>query len=443
MIVMKFGGTSVGGSKEIRRVADIVRARLHQRPVVVVSAVGGITNRLLRMGDLALSREPWGPEYELLAVKHRDILKELGLPPDLLDRELSELHDLARGIELIRELTPRTRDYLASFGERMSVRVVGAHFNQVGIEASAHDAFDVGLLTDGHFGGARPLPEADDRIRAALKDAAGTPVVTGYIGKAKSGEITTLGRGGSDYSASIFGAALDAEEIQIWTDVDGVMTADPRIVPLARFLPVLSFAEAAELAFYGAKVIHPATMIPAVKRGIPIRVVNSYRPEFEGTLILAKLKEGERGVKSITSKDGIAVVNIVAAPMLNQYGFLARIGDVFARNEVVVDMIATSEVSVSMTTDGRVNLDPAVEELSRFAHVTVERDVSIISIVGEELRERVGLAAQVFGALARAGINLEMVSYGATRINLSFLVRQGRAREAVAILHEQLFGTPK
>jgi aspartate kinase len=442
VIVMKFGGTSVGGSKEIRRVADIVRARLHQHPVVVVSAVGGITNRLFKIGDLALSREPWQPEYNLVASKHRDILKELGLPADLVDRELDELHALSRGIELIRELTPRTRDYLASFGERMSVRVVAAHFNQVGLPASAHDAFDVGLVTDAHFGGARPLPEADERIRSALKGAKDTPVVTGYIGKAPSGEITTLGRGGSDYSASIFGAALEAEEIQIWTDVDGVMTADPRIVPGARFLPVLSFAEAAELAFYGAKVIHPATMIPAVKRGIPIRVVNSYRPEFEGTLIVDRLAGGQRGVKSVTSKDSIAVVNIVAAPMLNQYGFLARIGDVFARNEVVVDMVATSEVSVSMTTDGRANLKPVVEDLSRFSNVTVERDMSIISIVGEELRERVGLAAQVFGAIARAGINLEMVSYGATRINLSFLVRQDRAREVVAILHEQLFGPP-
>jgi aspartate kinase len=221
------------------------------------------------------------------------------------------------------------------------------------------------------------------------------------------------------------------------------MTADPRIVAEARFLPVLSFAEAAELAFYGAKVIHPATMIPAVKKDIPIRVVNSYRPEFEGTRIVSRLKDGERGVKSITSKDNVGVVNIVAAPMLNQFGFLARIGDVFARHEVVIDMIATSEVSVSLTTDGRANLDPVVDELSKFSNVTVEREMSIISIVGEELRERVGFAAGVFALLAKAGINLEMVSYGATRINLSFLVRTSRAREAVALLHGHLFGTAR
>jgi len=439
VIVMKFGGTSVGGSKEIRRVADIVRSRLDRRPAVVVSAVAGITNRLFRLGDLALAREPWQPEFEAIAAKHRTILGELALPPGLLDREIAELHDLARGVELIRELTGRTRDYLASFGERMSVRIVAAHFTSAGLPSRHLDAFDAGLVTDGSFGCARPLPEADERIHAALAGAPETPVITGYIGKAKSGEITTLGRGGSDYSASIFGAALNAEEIQIWTDVDGVMTADPRIVPEARFVPVLSFAEAAELAFYGAKVIHPATMIPAVRKGIPIRVMNSYRPEFEGTLVVSRLSSDQRGVKSLTSKDNVAVVSIVAAPMLDQYGFLARIAEVFARHKVVVDMVATSEVSVSMTTDGRADLDPVVEDLSRFSSVTVEREMSIVSIVGEELRERIGLAAEVFDVLARAKINLEMISYGATRINLSFLVSQARSREVVGLLHRHLF----
>ena len=443
MIVMKFGGTSVGGSKEIRRVAEIVRARLHQKPAVVASAMSGITNRLFKIGDLALGRSPWQAEYDGIASKHRDVLRDLELPLDLMDRELSELHDLVRGIELLHELTLRTRDYLASFGERMSVRIIAGHFNRVGIPAKAFDSFDVGLVTDAHFGGARPLPEADELIRQSLAKESVTPVITGYIGKSKTGDITTLGRGGSDYSGSIFGAALDAEEIQIWTDVDGVMTADPRIVPNARFLPVLSFTEASELAFYGAKVIHPATMIPAVKKGIPIRVVNSYRPEFEGTLIVSSLKSAELGVKSITSKDNIAVVNIIAAPMLNQYGFMARIGDVFARNEVVIDMIATSEVSVSMTTDARVNLDPVVAELSRFANVTVDRGVSIISIVGEEIRDRIGFAAEVFQVIARAGINLEMISFGANRINLSFLVRQERAKEVVVLLHQHLFGSGK
>jgi aspartate kinase len=439
VIVMKFGGTSVGGSREIRRVGEIVKARLDRRPAVVVSAVAGITSRLFRIGELAVEREPWLPEFEAIAGKHREILGELGLSPALVDRELSELHDLLRGIELIHELTPRTRDYLASFGERMSVRMVAGHLQSAGLRARAIDAFDAGLLTDGHFGCARPLPESEAMIREALGGVQETPVITGYIGKDRSGEITTLGRGGSDYSASIFGAALGAEEIQIWTDVDGVMTADPRIVKEARFLPILSFAEAAELAFYGAKVIHPATMVPAVRKGIPIRVVNSYRPDFEGTLVVSRLGPDQRGVKSVTSKDNVAVVSIVAAPMLDQYGFLARIAEVFARQEVVVDSIATSEVSVSMTTDGRANLEPVVEELSRFSSATVEKDVSIISIVGEELRERIGLAAEVFGVLAGAGINLEMISYGATRINLSFLVRQSRAREAVTLLHRHLF----
>ncbi len=439
MIVMKFGGTSVGGAREIRRVADIVRARLGRKPVVVVSAVGGVTNSLFKAGALALARENWQTEHDGIAAKHREILTGMGLPAGLLDRELNELHELLRGIELIRELTPRTRDYLASFGERMSVRIVAAHFSSAGIAAKAFDAYDAGLVTDNRFGGARPLPEADESIANALRPVEETPVITGYIGKSREGEITTLGRGGSDYSASIFGAALGAEEIQIWTDVDGVMTADPRIVKEARFVPVLSFAEAAELAFYGAKVIHPATMIPAVRKGIPIRVVNSYRPEFEGTLVVSKLAPGQRGVKSVTSKDNVQVVNIVAAPMLDQFGFLARIGEIFARREVVVDMIATSEVSVSMTTDGRARLDAVVDELSKFSTVGVEKEMAIISLVGEELKDRVGFGAEVFGVMARAGINLEMISYGATCINLSFLVRQPRAREAVSLLHRNFF----
>jgi aspartate kinase len=439
VIVLKFGGTSVGGPDPIRRLGEIVRRALDRKPTLVVSAVSGVTNRLFKLVELALAEGEWLREFEAIEEQHRSILRALGLSPELVDGLLDELHQLVCGVSLIRECTPRVRDYLVSFGERLSVRLVAAHLVKTGIPASAHDSFDVGLVTDEHFGCARPLADVDDRIREAFRSIRGVPVVTGYIGKSVSGHITTLGRGGSDYSASIFGAALDADEIQIWTDVDGVMTADPRIVKGSRFIPKLSFAEASELAFYGAKVLHPATMIPAVRKNIPIRVLNSYRPEFEGTTVVADLGPGEKGVKSIASKDRICVVDIVAPPMIFQYGFLEKIAGVFARHEIVIDMISTSEVSVAMTTEPAAKLEPVVAELSKFCEATVQRDMSLVSVVGEELKERTDFDALVFGVIAKLGVRIEMISYGATRNNLAFVVRQDRVKEVVTALHQELF----
>lgn len=440
MIVLKFGGTSVGGPEPIKRLGEIVRRCLHRKPILVVSAVAGVTNRLFRLAELALSGSEWSVEFESLKSQHLAILEALGLEKSLLAELLEELRGLIRGIAFLRECTPRTKDYLVSFGERLAVRIVAAHLRKVGLPAVAMDSFDAGLITDNRFGGARPLPGVDGTIHQALSRGEGIPVITGYIGKDEGGSITTLGRGGSDYSASIFGAAMNVEEIQIWTDVDGVMTADPRIVESARFIKKLSFAEASELAFYGAKVLHPATMIPAVRKNIPIRVLNSYRPEFEGTTVVAKLEPGERGVKSIASKDRIAVVNIVAPPMIFQYGFLEKVAKIFADHEIVIDMIATSEVSMAMTTDPNARLEPVVQEISRFAEVSVQREMSLVSVVGEELKDRVDVAGLVFAVLAQVGVNIEMISYGATRNNLAFVVSQSRVREVVTALHEKLFG---
>jgi aspartate kinase len=440
MIVLKFGGTSVGGSEPIRRLGEIVRRILAKRPVVVVSAMSGVTNRLFRLADLAIGSADWSQEFTALAEVHHKALRELGLDETLVDRLLEELQGLIRGIALIRECTLRTKDYLVSFGERLSARMVAAHLSKAGVAARAFDSFDVGLITDSHYGCARPVEDVDQRIAAALKAMAEVPVVTGYIGKDATGNITTLGRGGSDYSASIFGAALDVEEIQIWTDVDGVMTADPRIVKGAKFIPRMSFAEASELAFYGAKVLHPATMVPAVRKNIPIRVLNSYRPELEGTTVVAHLEPGERGVKSIASKDHIVVVNIVAASMIFQYGFLERVAKIFAAGEIVVDMIATSEVSLAMTTDPAAKLEPVVAELAKFAEVTVQRDMSLVSVVGEELKERTDFSALVFDELAKLEVKIELISYGATRNNLAFVIAQDRVREVVSALHRRLFG---
>jgi len=439
MIVQKFGGTSVGGADPIRRLARIVSSSLPRKPLVVVSAVGGVTNKLFALGELARAGAEWKPDLEAIEEQHRALVAELGLSAALVEKLLSELSDLVRGIALIRELTPRTLDQLASFGERLSARIVAAQLSKEGIEARALDAWEAGLVTDGRFGCARPLPQSESSIRAALSGVRGVPVITGYIAHDAQGSITTLGRGGSDFSAAIFGAAMGVEEIQIWTDVDGVMSADPRIVPEARFVPTLSFAEAAELAFFGAKVLHPATMVPAIGKGIPIRVLNSFRPEFAGTTVVPRLSPSDRAVKSVTSKERIAVVNIVAAPMLLQYGFLERIADVFARHEIVVDMIATSEVSVALTTDATARLDPVCNELARFSEVSVAREVALVSVVGEELQDSLHVPREVLEVLDTLGVRVEMISYGATRNNLSLVVPRERVREAVRALHTRLF----
>ncbi len=439
-LILKFGGTSVGDAAAIRRVGRIVQEAHARRPLVIVSAVGGVTNQLFLLGDLALARGPFELEFAALAERHRAIAADLATEVLELDSLLAELHDLLRGIALIRERTPRTSDFLASFGERMSARIVAAHLNAIGVPARALDAWDAGLLTDSRFGTVRPVSESTRLIPRTLADLPFTAVVTGYIGRDALGNITTLGRGGSDYSAAIFGAALDVEEIQIFTDVDGVLTADPRKVAAARPVPTLSFAEAAELAFFGAKVLHPATMVPAVEADIPIRVLNTFRPSAPGTRVLAALAPSERAVKSIASKDSIVVVNVVAGEMMLQFGFLERIADVFARHQVVVDVIATSEVSVALTTESAVDLGPVVEELSRFAAVNVVRDVALVSVVGEELQSSTNFAARVFGTLAELEIRLEMISYGATRNNLSFVVPRARLGAVVDALHQRLFG---
>jgi aspartate kinase len=441
MIVLKFGGTSVGGAVPIRRLGEIVAASRAREPVVVVSAVAGVTNRLLRLADLAKRRVDWASEHASLVELHRGLALELSLDPCMMEGLFNELFDLLRGIELLRECTPRTLDFALSFGERISSRIVAAHLVSIGVDARALDAGDVGLVTDDRFGCARPLPDAPARIASALSERAGVPVITGYIARTAAGDVTTLGRGGSDYSAAIFGAALGAEEIQIWTDVDGVMTADPRIVPGARHIERLSYAEAAELAFFGAKVLHPATITPAVERGIPIRVLNSFRPQFPGTVVVGKLAADERAVKSIATKDRIVVVNIVASAMMLQYGFVKRIADVFARHEIVIDMIATSEVSLALTADDNgARLSAAAQEIGEFAEVSLVRDLSLVSVVGEELKERTDFAAVVFGTLAEIGVRVEMISYGATRNNLSLVVPRDRLGDVVLALHQRLFG---
>ncbi len=439
MIVLKFGGTSVGNADAIRRVGSIISSCLDREPFVVVSAVGGVTDRLFELRDLSLGGQQWEESFEALCSIHRDILSELGLDTGLVDGLLGELNTLLEELSGAGECSAKSLDHLVSFGERMSAPIVAAHLQAEGLTSQSVDAFDAGMVTDGRHQRARPLDDVNSRIQEACKQFEGVVVATGYIARDEEGNITTLGRGGSDYSASIFGSALGAEEIQIWTDVDGVMTADPRLVPAASPLKTLSFEEAAELAFYGARVIHPATMIPAVDGNIPIRVLNTHRPDFPGTIILGNLGEDEHGIKSITSKSHVSVVNVVAPRMLDQYGFLARVAEVFKIHEVIVDMIATSEISIAFTTQRGDHLDSVISELEKFSQVEVYHDMEQVSVVGEEIRERIGFAEEVFAVLRDLEINIELISFGATRINLSFLVGAGHGGEVVRVLHERLF----
>lgn len=437
MIVMKFGGSSVQDADRIRRVRDIVRSRLPRRPIVVVSAFRGVTDGLFALAEEALKGADG--RFEQIKAKHLEVCAALGADAEVVKDPLDELSVLLKGISLVKELTPRTLDYVVSFGERLSSRVIASHFTKEGIPAEQHDAFDIGMLTDDHFGGAQPLPEAYPELKRHLERMQRLPVITGYVGKTRNGDITTLGRNGSDFTATILGAAVGAEEVEIWSDTDGIMTADPRIAPEARPIEKLTFEEASELAYYGGKVLHPSTIVPAITKGIPVRALNTFKPDHPGTTILAHLPNQKAGVKSIAHHTNATIVTVSTARMLMGHGFLARIFTILANHRVVVNMVSTSEVSVSMTVDSLKELDAAVRELREFSEVAVEREKAIICVVGEGLKFMPGVAAEVFGACKEAGANILMISQGASKINVAFVVDNADCARAVQALHARFF----
>jgi aspartate kinase len=377
---------------------------------------------------------------EKLRERHRTLWAEIGVDLALVEPLFAELNDLLRGLALVRELTPRTLDLVASYGERWSCRGIARYFEKNGLPAVAVDAYDLGLRTDSRFTSANPDPACFPDVRKGLKAIKGkVPVVTGFIAKDSKGDVTTLGRSGSDFSATLVGAAIKADEVQIWTDVDGVMTCDPRIVKEAKSIPVLSIAEASELAYYGAKVIHPATMLPAIENRIPVVVKNTGRPEVQGTTILAEVPSSRDPVKSIAYKKGIILVTVASSRMLLQSGFMAKIFEIFARYDLSVDLVATSEVTVSVTVDTDRNLDSVAKELKEFSEVTIDKGLAQVCVVGEGIREKVGVAAQVFGTLEKANIPVRLISHGGTKINISFLVDEPSVTKAVQSLHRSFF----
>jgi aspartate kinase len=433
---MKFGGTSLADRSRIDTVVSLVRSRLARKPVVVCSAHAGVTDLLLEGARAAAGGQP---DLEPIRKREHGLLESLRLPPSLVEKDLDRLDQMFRGLALLGELTPRSLDQVAAFGERMAVKAIAAVLRRRRIPATAVEADEAGLVTDGRFMRARPRPEAYANLARALKSVRGVPVVTGFIGRDKDGNVTTLGRSGSDYTATILGRALAAEEVEIWTDVSGVLTADPRLVPAARPVERLTYAEASELAYYGAKVIHPATIQPAVEKGIPVRILNTMDPDAAGTVIAPARPRRDLRVTSIASKRGIHLVNIVSARMLGQSGFVARVFDVFKQHDVAVDLIATSEVSISVSVDDKQGLDKVIESLRSFSKVTVTEGSALVAVIGERMKQASGLAGRVLSAVGEAGIPIQAISYGATKTNLQLVVPQAREREAVRALHAVLF----
>ncbi len=447
MIVMKFGGTSVESAAAIERVAGIVKARQAQRPVVVVSAMGKTTNKLLAIANAAID----GTRAEYIRQLHdlRDMhsrearqvapLSERAGLDRFLDEHFQELTELVKGLAVLGELTPRSIDAISSYGERLSSYIVTQAFRHFGIKAHHVDSRDV-IITDKRHTHAAPLfPETYARLSKTIPPLTEHAVVVmgGFIGSTQDGVTTTLGRGGSDFTASIVGAGIGAEEIQIWTDVDGMLTADPTILPGGHRVKTISFAEAAELAYFGAKVLHPATVVPAVEKNIPVSILNSRRPEVPGTRIVSEAVHCSNVVKSIACKRKIAVVNIHSTRMFMAHGFLHRIFEVFDRFETPVDMVATSEVSVSLTVDLLDRLDAIQSELRQFADVEIEKNQAIVCLVGDNIRYTPGVARRIFNALD--GINIRMISQGASLLNLGFVISEDDLRQTVAALHQEFF----
>lgn len=448
--VLKFGGTSVEDAAACARVADIVRRHGGHRPVVVVSALAGVTDALLRAADVAAGGDPDGALrlLEPHLARHAEIARHL-LPPAAAGELAAEQQDIttalggwlrdAAGQAAAAAVSAALRDEIAACGERLAAGLLAAVLAARGVRAEAVDARRC-VVTDGAHGRATPdLAATFARVPVALDPllAAGvTPVLGGFIAATPRGATTTLGRGGSDYTAALVGAALGADEIQIWTDVSGVLTADPRVVPGARAVARMSYAEAAELAYFGARVLHPRTIEPAMAHRIPVRIANSRRPDDPGTTVTADADPSPGGVKAIAHKPGITVLNVASARMLGAYGFLEALFDVFARHKAEVDVVATSEVSVSLTLEDTTALPAILEDLRPLGEVTLEPHRAIVCVVGEGLRATPGVAGRVFRAIA--DINVSVISFGASRVNLTFVVEEGRVRETVRRLHAAL-----
>jgi aspartate kinase len=437
MIVMKFGGSSISTAEKVLGAIDIVKSELTRKPVVVVSAHGKTTDYLRKCAETAKDEGEVAPEK--VVDYHFKLADELGVDRKLIEPLIFRLEAVLHGISLLRELTPRTMDSVMSFGERLSSRIFAAALGSNGVSAVPINSYDIGFITDSNHGEAQPLlPGIEKDIVQNLGRFSQTPVVTGFIGKDSKGEITTIGRSGSDFTASIIGAALGVEEIQVWTDVDGIMTADPSVEPGAQGLPELSFDEASELAYYGAEVLHPSTLIPAIRKNIPVRVANTMKPGQHGTVIFPGSKLTGGLAKSIVYKEDVCLINLFSPRLLSVASLMSSALEILAKHQIRTHMAVTSEASVSFITDRAYKderLRPALAELEGIAKVSLEREKAIICVVGEEMRGNAAVLGKIFTALGQEGINAMMVSQSASELNIAFLVDNSQITLAVQALH--------
>ena len=462
MIVMKFGGTSLGDGEAINRAVDIVIQTLKDKggAVVVVSAMSGVTDTLLSAATSAAQgdAETFRRARWALSDRHRLAMTEALSYEETrqqlmeeVEALLSDFESLCRSIHILGELTARGSDAVASLGERLTARILAAALRDRGERATAVEATEA-IVTNGKHGSAVPLMDetreaAQARLMPLLAQGV-TPIVTGFIAATKDGVTTTLGRGGGDYTAAILGACLDSDEVWIWTDVDGVMTADPRVVPEARTLSEISYAEAAELSYFGAKVLHPKTILPAVERGIPLRIVNTFNPSHPGTLIVAEAKPSELAVKGITSIESLSLVTVEGRGMLGVPGVAARVFTAVAQEGISVLMISQSSseqnicfvIRQEAVERALTALEMAFEtELARrnVDRIWAQNEVAIVAVVGAGMKGTPGIAAKVFGALGKHGANVISIAQGSSEYNISFVVDEGDMEDAVRYIHRE------
>ena len=435
IIVSKFGGTSMGNAQSIRRVVEIIQKQ-SQPSVVVVSAVHKITDQLLNLGYLAVKGENWEETLKTMVQdRHQEIIDELKIDLDLSDKN-REIKNILQGISLLQEMSSPSSDHLSSFGERISSLILSQTLKKMGIQTHRFDTREL-IMTDDDYGQANvDFFKTNKLIQENLLpliEQGQTVVLTGFIGQSSQGKYSTLGRGGSDFTGAIVAAALGAQELDIWTDVDGICSTNPHLIRQAQVIPELSFAEAGELAYFGAKVLYPKTIAPVIKENIPIRVLNTFNPQASGTLIK---QASHPGLKAITFKSEVVIMTIRSGKMLEAHGFLARIFNLFAKHRVAVDVLATSEISLSLT----INIYPSeklIQELSEFSEVCFIPHQSIVCLVGDQLFNDKNILSNLFTCLQDYPV--KMISQGASERNITFLVNQSEVEEIVKKVYQKLF----
>ncbi|HRE41136.1 MAG TPA: lysine-sensitive aspartokinase 3 [Ignavibacteria bacterium] len=449
MIVIKFGGTSVKDALSIKRVLGIIKSRLNNKPIVVSSATAGTTDKLISIGNDAMKGNFEKVVKSIFEIKNRHLTiiysliksEKIKLRAEKkLFEQISELSDLTKGIYLLKELSDRTLAKISSYGELISTNILNYYLIEKGLNSVLINAVDY-MVTDSSYINAEPdFTEIKKRLKKTIipELRKNDVVITqGFIGISSDMNITTFSRGGSDYTASIIGASIKAKEIEIWTDVDGILTADPRIVKSPKILNEISFKEAAELAFFGAKVLHPSTIEPAIKNNIPVRILNSHKPEKTGTIIKGKIKNSNFAVKSITSKRNIKILNIYSTKMLFAHGFLKKIFEIFDKYKTSVDLITTSEVNVSLTLENSNNISQIMKEISEFAEVKLEENKALVCIVGNNLKFLKGIEKRIFKVIG--DFKISMISQGASLINISFVVENNDLEVVIKNLHKEFF----